>query len=428
MSHAYQNFRHLFAEYEGKAIDETEVLWKTGEHSDWKLTVGSRSYTVHTLFFKVRRGFSEFLCAEMAMETSESRTDLTNMLPECTWDAFDLVLDFVYGTNIEMTESKVMYVFKIAQVLKMNALAAKCVDVIKDITKEKMKPMKWDVTKATSNVRIDEDYTCATRVEGLGWESVIAGGRESASYFTVMVVALPSSSLRIGFVDSSLFKPNTSNYNSAGYFLNCTGGGLYSHKGDSGRAYLKKHINTGEIVAATYDENAGNISFSVGTPGNMTDYGVAFRGVTVEGVLRPCVDFYSVNQSVKISGSSKGTELSQIAKLAQSASLIPGLESIYMSYIPDFAKFFNIIESDTLSAFSSEALHAILASPNSKGDAEKINEVISNHICKSKVNPDKKDFRYQCRCSSALIHWGNQTKRSIITIEMYSTIIKVILE
>ena len=117
MSKAYENFWHLFAEYEGKTIDETEVLWKTGAHRDWKFIVGSRSYAIHTLFFKVRRGCSEFLCAEMEKETSECHTDLTNILPKCTWDAFDLMLDFVYGSTIEMTESNVVYIFKIAEVL-----------------------------------------------------------------------------------------------------------------------------------------------------------------------------------------------------------------------------------------------------------------------------------------------------------------------
>ena len=47
-----------------------------------------------------------------------------------------------------------------------------------------------------------------------------------------------------------------------------------------------------------------------------------------------------------------------------------------------FCKFiyFNIIDSDTLSAFSSDTLQAISASPISKCIPEKINQVIPNHV------------------------------------------------
>jgi len=320
------------------------------------------------------------------------------MLPKCTWDVFDLVLDYVYGFTVDMTESNVVYIFKIAQVLQMNALAAKCIGVMKDMTKEEMKPTKWDVAKAPSTVHIDQDGTCATRVAGSAWDaSVIADGPGNTSYFAIKVVASPSNcNLRIGFVDNSLFKPNSPNFNSAGYFLNCCKGTRWSHKGGSARAYLNKSINAGEIVEARYDETAGNISFSVGAPGNLTDCGVAFTGVTATGFLRPCVDFYDVNNSVKLlcSCNKKGmSHMLQIAKLVQSASLIPGLESMYMSYIPDLAYFFNIIESDTLSSFSSEALHAILASPNRNGNSDKINQVICNHLCKANVNEEKESFQ-----------------------------------
>mmetsp|Transcript_23602 Transcript_23602/g.42652 ORF Transcript_23602/g.42652 Transcript_23602/m.42652 type:complete len:461 (+) Transcript_23602:1-1383(+) len=113
--------------------EEKETLqrsWRTGQHSDWTLTLGDQEFKVHKVIVATGERASAFLAAAFRkhLGESEERTDLTALIPKQCWPHFEAVLDFIYLDSIDVKAQSWGPLVKMADVLQMGSLHAKCVE------------------------------------------------------------------------------------------------------------------------------------------------------------------------------------------------------------------------------------------------------------------------------------------------------------
>ena len=84
--------------------DTLKRSWRTGEHSDWTLTVGDLDYKVHKVIVATGERASVFLAAAFRkhLGDADEHTDLTSLLPKHCWPHFEAVLDFIYSDKLEI--------------------------------------------------------------------------------------------------------------------------------------------------------------------------------------------------------------------------------------------------------------------------------------------------------------------------------------
>lgn len=170
-------------------------------------------------------------------------------------------------------------------------------------------PLQWDPARSASDYiirieRLDDGSSLATKIErDDSWNGAAMANR-TTQRFSVHITNLPAASnVMVGFAFDHLYDPDGENFNTAGYFLHCFGGTLYSHEGDNSRQYLNRFVTTGEIIEVRHDIVQKTISFSVGPQRGsdlMRDYGVAFRNVDAPRGLFPCIDFASRGAAFKL--------------------------------------------------------------------------------------------------------------------------------
>jgi len=104
--------------------------WRSGEHSDWTLTVGDSTFKVHKVIVATGDRASAFLAAAFRKHLghAEEHTDLTKLLPRPCWPYFETVLDFIYSDKLEITAESWGPLVKMADVLQMGTLYTKSVE------------------------------------------------------------------------------------------------------------------------------------------------------------------------------------------------------------------------------------------------------------------------------------------------------------
>mmetsp|Transcript_22109 Transcript_22109/g.51977 ORF Transcript_22109/g.51977 Transcript_22109/m.51977 type:complete len:463 (+) Transcript_22109:54-1442(+) len=110
--------------------DTLKRSWRTGEHSDWTLTVGDQEYKVHKVIVATGERASAFLAAAFRkhLGDADEHTDLTSLLPKQCWGHFEAVLDFIYSEKLEIKANSWGPLVKMADVLQMGTLYTKCIE------------------------------------------------------------------------------------------------------------------------------------------------------------------------------------------------------------------------------------------------------------------------------------------------------------
>lgn len=101
------------------------AAWRLPQnYSDWVVHLGGQVYHVHRVHLATGRRGSEFFrgCFNADFQATSS-TDLSAVLPEaCRGAAFESVLDYLYGCDVQITAASVVHLLKIADVLQIPAL------------------------------------------------------------------------------------------------------------------------------------------------------------------------------------------------------------------------------------------------------------------------------------------------------------------
>ncbi|OLP99043.1 putative ammonia channel [Symbiodinium microadriaticum] len=120
--------------------DTLKRSWRTGEHSDWTLTVGDQEYKVHKVIVATGERASAFLAAAFRKEDSTDQLALApregeaimplteRLLPKQCWAHFEAVLDFIYSEKLEIKANSWGPLVKMADVLQMGTLYTKCIE------------------------------------------------------------------------------------------------------------------------------------------------------------------------------------------------------------------------------------------------------------------------------------------------------------
>lgn len=114
--------------------------WREGRWSDWTVRVGHRQYNLHaftlarsSLFFESHMNVAQ----QTGQRSKES--DLTAVIPEACYDAFEDALDFVYSDNqlgFQIPETKALLLLKISDILGMMKLFEACKARVQDAVQE----------------------------------------------------------------------------------------------------------------------------------------------------------------------------------------------------------------------------------------------------------------------------------------------------
>ena len=105
--------------------------WRTPLLSDWELLLNGKVYRVHRAILGEGERRSDLLLdlfqQDAGGSSSSSQTDLTTLLPDRCWPAFETLLDYAYElSNLEITDPvTAVKVCQMANVLKMPALASR---------------------------------------------------------------------------------------------------------------------------------------------------------------------------------------------------------------------------------------------------------------------------------------------------------------
>jgi len=99
------------------------VDWRTCAFSDWTCTVGDQKFNVHRCIVGSGSRGSKFFLAAFNKEFKASRTDLTELLPGPCHEHFASAIDFMYGTDVEITAWNALQLLKMADVLQIDPLS-----------------------------------------------------------------------------------------------------------------------------------------------------------------------------------------------------------------------------------------------------------------------------------------------------------------
>ena len=95
-----------------KDLECPELSWRTAKLSDWKLHVGETTYNIHTAVLGDGPRRSELLHAQFARwRDGNAQTSLGEILPDLCLPVIEIVLDFAYGGEIELTATAAVRVF-----------------------------------------------------------------------------------------------------------------------------------------------------------------------------------------------------------------------------------------------------------------------------------------------------------------------------
>mmetsp|Transcript_40180 Transcript_40180/g.92966 ORF Transcript_40180/g.92966 Transcript_40180/m.92966 type:complete len:467 (+) Transcript_40180:48-1448(+) len=110
--------------------DTLKRSWRTGEHSDWTLTLGDAEFKVHKVIVATGERASAFLAAAFRkhLGDADEHTNLTELLPRQCWNHFEAVLDFIYSEKLDIQAHSWGPLVKMADVLQMGTLYTKCIE------------------------------------------------------------------------------------------------------------------------------------------------------------------------------------------------------------------------------------------------------------------------------------------------------------
>mmetsp|Transcript_115374 Transcript_115374/g.230029 ORF Transcript_115374/g.230029 Transcript_115374/m.230029 type:complete len:468 (-) Transcript_115374:298-1701(-) len=106
--------------------EASRFSWRDEKVSDWTVTLGPHCFRLHR--WQLLR-FSGFFEGQFNAGFEATQTDLTHMLPEIVWPAFETCLDYIYEeiaqSDIEASSPKVLLsLLKIADCLEIRGLLA----------------------------------------------------------------------------------------------------------------------------------------------------------------------------------------------------------------------------------------------------------------------------------------------------------------
>jgi len=115
--------------------DDCKPSWKDGLYADWALHLGSKIFRVHRVVLGTGCRRSLFLATAFRkpLPGQANETDLKQLLPECCQEAFECVLDFMYGNEIRLKAVTWAPALKIADVLQIPSLLSYCQTAWHDI-------------------------------------------------------------------------------------------------------------------------------------------------------------------------------------------------------------------------------------------------------------------------------------------------------
>lgn len=108
--------------------NSARASWRDGQHGDWTLRIGSRSFNVHKIIVSTGERRSLFLDAAFRKPCGETaETDLTDLLPASCHAMFEDLLDYFYGEALELAAESWGAFMKIADVMQVPALHTLCI-------------------------------------------------------------------------------------------------------------------------------------------------------------------------------------------------------------------------------------------------------------------------------------------------------------
>eukprot|EP00929_Paragymnodinium_shiwhaense_P054812 TRINITY_DN27478_c0_g1_i1.p1 TRINITY_DN27478_c0_g1~~TRINITY_DN27478_c0_g1_i1.p1 ORF type:complete len:453 (+),score=89.23 TRINITY_DN27478_c0_g1_i1:98-1456(+) len=114
--------------------DEPRRSWRSGEYSDWKLTLGDKEYAIHKIIVSTGNRCSLFLRACFRKHCDDKDiTDLSELLPKVCWEHFDSLLDFIYDVDIAITPNAWGALLKMSDVLQVRLLRRSCCEAASDL-------------------------------------------------------------------------------------------------------------------------------------------------------------------------------------------------------------------------------------------------------------------------------------------------------
>lgn len=114
--------------------DTLRRSWRTGEHSDWTLVLGTDEFKIHKVIVATGPRASAFLAAAFREHCGKRHsTDLTDLMPRPCWPFFHDLLDFLYGSAVDLQIDNWGPMVKLADLLQIRSLYQRCIEVGGDL-------------------------------------------------------------------------------------------------------------------------------------------------------------------------------------------------------------------------------------------------------------------------------------------------------
>ncbi|KAL9657851.1 hypothetical protein ABK040_009440 [Willaertia magna] len=220
---------------------------------------------------------------------------------------FYVILDHLRGYNISSAINKMKN--EELEYIASDIIYYKLFDLIKYFPRHGLKQLKNQNINITDHgahfTKFDSNYCSANarilnngdRVRkhqgGTAWNCGVLGDNGCYNYKIKIINGAANNYLMIGFALQNSFQINSSNYHCHGWYLYYHSGGKYSQLGDSNAPYANGGFTpkNGTIVEATYDPNAGTISFKV----DNVDLGIAYNNINAPIDFCPAFEMHEEN-------------------------------------------------------------------------------------------------------------------------------------
>lgn len=121
--------------------DALKRSWRAGEHCDWTVILDTKEFHIHKVIVATGDRASAFLAASFRKHCGKNdTTDLTTLVPQKCWSYFESLLDFVYGSDVEVTIDNWAQLVKMADLLQIGSLYTRCVEAGSDLITSETAP------------------------------------------------------------------------------------------------------------------------------------------------------------------------------------------------------------------------------------------------------------------------------------------------
>ncbi|KAL9646805.1 hypothetical protein ABK040_013667 [Willaertia magna] len=218
---------------------------------------------------------------------------------------FSLILDHLRGYDVsfginKMSNEELSY-------LSSDIIYYKLFDLIKYLPRQCLKYLKkqninvaqygahftkFDPNYFSANARLLNSGDRVRKYQGgAAWNCGVLGDNGCYNYKIKIINGGANNCLMIGFALKNSFLINGQNYSAHGWYFYYYNGSKYSQLGENNATYGRFTPKNGTVIEATYDPNAGTISFKV----DDVDLGIAYNNINAPVDFCPAFDIYEEN-------------------------------------------------------------------------------------------------------------------------------------